>query len=1028
MAQDQFKRKLTTIFSADVAGYSRLMGEDEAATVKTLEQYKNVMSELIRQHRGRVIDSPGDNLLAEFTSVVDAVQCAVATQKELQARNEELPENRKMRFRIGVNLGDVIEEESRIYGDGVNIAARLESLADPGGICVSKTAFDQIETKLPFGYEYLGEQSVKNIAKPVGAYKVLLEPRIMVAGAPEKRPYVSKWGRKGLLAGALAVLICIIGIAVWNFYFRLPAIEPASEKKMAFPLPDKPSIAVLPFANMSDDPNQEYFSDGLAEEIITALSKVPQLFVIARNSTFSFKGKSVKVNQIAEELSVRYVLEGSVRKEGERVRITAQLIDALTGHHLWAERYDRGLKDVFASQDEITMKILTALQVRLTDGEVAHISAKGTQKLEAYLKVMQARGPFYTYTKEGFAQARRLCEEALAIDPDYAAAYVYLGSTHFMNVILGSSKSPKESMTLAFECMTKAKSLDDSYAAAHSILGFIYVMKKQYDRGIDECKRAIAVEPNSASAYTWMSLVLINSGNHQEAVQPAEHALRLDPLAPQHWNRILGMAYSGVGRYQEAISALKKALQRAPDDIITNIELTKTYSWAGRLEEARAQAKEVLRINPRYCLKQDARASLFKDQTDREQYLDGLRNAGLPEHPSLPLPDKPSIAVLPFDDMSGDPKQEYFSDGITEEIIAALSRVSGLFVIARNSSFTYKGKAVWVPDVARDLGVRYILEGSVRRAADRVRITAQLIDGKTNHHIWSETYDRELKDVFAVQDDITMKILTNVKVKLTGGEDQIITAAKRSANLHAYLKILEGIEYMNKDKYSEARKVFEEAFSLEQNSPAYGWLAWTYLMDVWFGPSDSRAQSFAKAFEYAKGCLEMDDYSEGCNRTIGHAYLLKRDYDKAIYYGSRAIEINPNSALSATMFGWTLRCVGRYEEAIQQYERAMRLDPKSIATPLTQLGTTYVMMRRHEEGIEACRKSLEIQSRNLAAWITLVIAYSSLDRMEEASAAASEVLKMNPNFSVEHFAKAMPYKNQADRELMADALRKAGMK
>ena len=360
---------------------------------------------------------------------------------------------------------------------------------------------------------------------------------------------------------------------------------------------------------------------------------MPQLFVIARNSTFSYKGKSVKVNQIAEELGVRYVLEGSVRKEGERVRITAQLIDALTGHHLWAERYERDLKDVFALQDEITMKVLTALQVRLTDGEVARISAKGTQKLEAYLKVMQARVPFYTITREGFAQARRLCEEALAIDPDYAAAYVYLGSTHFMDVVLGSSKSPKESMKLAFECLTKATSLDDSYSAAHSILGFLYVMKKQYDRGIAESKRAIALEPNSATGYIWMSLVLTRSGNHQEAVQPAEHALRLDPLGPPWWLRELGQTYYWVGRYEEAIYAYKKSLQRAPNDISTHIALTNAYSWAGRLEDARAQAREVLRINPKYCLEQDARVSQYKNQADRERYLDGLRKAGLPDKP-----------------------------------------------------------------------------------------------------------------------------------------------------------------------------------------------------------------------------------------------------------------------------------------------------------------------------------------------------------------------------------------------------------
>jgi adenylate cyclase len=493
--------------------------------------------------------------------------------------------------------------------------------------------------------------------------------------------------------------------------------------------------------------------------------------------------------------------------------------------------------------------------------------------------------------------------------------------------------------------------------------------------------------------------------------------------------RSLSAALRDSGQYEEAIEWLKKAIQREPDSIVSQLILTTTYAYAGREEEARAAAKEILRINPKFSIEQFMRASPQRVAAARERFAQALKNAGLPDKPPLPLPDKPSIAVLPFDNMSGDPRQDFFSDGITEEIITALSRISGLFVIARNSSFTYKGKAVWVPDVARDLGVGYVLEGSVRRADDRVRITAQLIDGKANQHIWSETYDRELKDIFAIQDEVTMKILTNVKVKLTGGEDLTLAVAKRSANLQAYLKILEGIAYLHESKFSEARKVFEEALSLDNNSsPAYGWVAWTYLMDVWFGPSAGRAQSFGKAFEYAEKCLEMDDSNAGCNRTIGHAYLLKRDYGKAIYYGGRSIELNPSSKDSAVLFGWTLRCVGRYEEAIEQYERAMRLDPRNIELPLTQLGTTYVMMKRHEEAIEVCRKSVGMEPRNLAAWITLVMAYSSLDRMEDARAAASEVLKLSPNFSVEHFAKAMPYKNEADRVFMADALRKAGMK
>jgi len=325
MIEERVKRKISAIFSADVEGYSRLMGDDEVATVRTLENYRNIMVDLIEQHRGRVVDSPGDNLLAEFGSVVDAVQCAVEVQQVLKAKNTELPENRRMQFRIGVNLGDVIEEGERIYGDGVNIAARIEGLAEGGGICVSGSAYEQIENKLALGYEYLGEHAVKNITKPVRVYKVPME----MGERKEKKAGMRRW--KKVAVSAAAVIILGAGaFAIWNFYFRPPPIEPASVEKMAFPLPDKPSIAVLAFDNMSGDPEQDYLCDGIAEDIITQLSQFYNLFVIARNSSFSYKGKKVKVRQVAEELGVRYVLEGSVQKSGDRVRITAQLVDAIT--------------------------------------------------------------------------------------------------------------------------------------------------------------------------------------------------------------------------------------------------------------------------------------------------------------------------------------------------------------------------------------------------------------------------------------------------------------------------------------------------------------------------------------------------------------------------------------------------------------------------------------------------------------------------------------------------------------------------
>jgi adenylate cyclase len=583
MAEESFKRKLTTMFSADVAGYSRLMSEDEASTVRTLKAYRKIMTELIKQHRGRVVDSPGDNVLAEFTSVVDAVQCAVAVQKELQARNAELPEDRRMEFRIGINLGDVIEEEDRIYGDGVNIAARLEGLADPGGICISKTAFDHIETKLPLGYEYLGEQTVKNIARPVGAYRLLMEPRVTVAG----------------------------------------------KEKTTLPLPEEPSIAVLPFANLSGDPEQEYFSDGLTEEIITALSKVDKMFVIARNSTFSYKGKPVKVQQVGKELGVRYVLEGSVRKAGDRVRITAQLIDALTGHHLWAERYDRDLKDIFALQDEITMKILTALRVTLTEGEQARLYDKATENLDSFLKVLQGMHYFLRFNEDDNVVARQMFEEALPLDPENPMAHTLLGWTHVMDVWYGSSESPGKSMERASELAQKALALDETRDYAHSLLGHISLMMRHHEKAIAEGERAVALNPNGADAHAHLAMTLHYVDRLEEAIAFFKKAMRLNPIPPNWYLTNLAHAYHHGGQYEEGIATLQKVLQRNPDDLIAHINLAASYSMAGREEEARAEAAQVLRIDPKFSLEYFARTLPYKNPASTGLTIEVLRKAGL---------------------------------------------------------------------------------------------------------------------------------------------------------------------------------------------------------------------------------------------------------------------------------------------------------------------------------------------------------------------------------------------------------------
>jgi adenylate cyclase len=626
MATQDFKRKLTAILSADVKGYSRLMGEDEEATVRTITAYREIIGTVVEKHRGRVVDSPGDNILAEFASVIDAVSSAVEIQEELKTKNAELPEDRRMEFRIGVNLGDVIHEEERIYGDGVNVAARVESMADPGGISVSGTVFDQIESKLPLGYEYLGEQSVKNISKPVRIYKALMDPEAVGKVIGERRAEPRR-GHRVALAVVTLLLLIVGGLLIWRTAF--PPVQVASVEKMAFPLPDKPSIAVLPFTNMSGDPEQEYFSDGLTEEIISALSSVPKLFVIARNSTFTYKGKPVKVQQVSEELGVQYVLEGSVRKGGDKMRISAQLIDALNGHHLWAKRYDRNLSDIFAVQDEITKEIITSMQVKLTEGEQIRAAAKGTNNLEAYLKYLQANELIGRINPESNALGKQLAEEAIALDPEYSWAYYALGRSHMMDVWVKASKSPKESIGKAIELVQKAIALDDTNVRAHSLLAFLYSMTRQHDKAIAQAEKAVALNPNSAWAQFIVGKTLFFAGRAEESIPEYKKAIRLNPIPPNNRLWSLGLSYAYTGQYEEAITWCEKAVNQGPNDLLARMMMTVVYSLSGRDEEAQVQAAEVLRILPKFSLKKFEKKLTYKKKEDREKFLGALRKAGL---------------------------------------------------------------------------------------------------------------------------------------------------------------------------------------------------------------------------------------------------------------------------------------------------------------------------------------------------------------------------------------------------------------
>lgn len=583
MQNQAITRRLAAILCADVQGYSRLMGADEEGTLRALKASHEVMRDLIARHHGRVVNAPGDSVLAEFTSVVDAVTCAAAIQEELARRNAGAPQENRMAFRIGVNLGDIMVEGDEIYGDGVNVAARLESLAEGGGICLSGSAHEQVEGKLKLAFEDLGEKEVKNIARPVRVYRVLRD---------------SSAGRAA----------------------RRVAKAPASA--------DKPSIAVLPFENMSDDAGQEYFSDGITEDIITDLSKLSGLFVIARNSTFTFKGKPADVREVGTRFGVSHVLEGSVRRAGGRVRVTAQLLQAATGHHVWAERYDRDLKDVFAVQDEITRKIVSALDVKLLRGEQANLwrqSLRDPEALDAYYRGLDYLNRI---TREANDEAARCFEQVMRIEPDSPLGHLGMAWTQLSASRYGWGDAG--SLERAARLARKALELDETCADAHALLGYHSLLLGKHDQAIAAGERAVALSPNHADNAANLACSYAVSDRPADAIALLRKAMRLSPVYPAWYLNILGFAHNRLGQYDEAEDVLSLALQREPAYSECRLILAAAHHARGRIEDARREAAEVLRRDPAFRLSAlQARLSIVKDRDLVERFVGLLRELGL---------------------------------------------------------------------------------------------------------------------------------------------------------------------------------------------------------------------------------------------------------------------------------------------------------------------------------------------------------------------------------------------------------------
>ena len=590
MSSPPVKRRLAAILSADVAGYSRLMGDDEEATLQTLTTYRSAIEAGVGRHDGRVVGTAGDSVLAEFPSAVEAVRCAVEIQDEIAGLNQALPEDRRMAFRIGINLGDVMVEDDNIFGDGVNIAARLETIAEPGGICISRSVYDQVSNKIDLAYEDLGERELKNIAQPVAAYRVC---RADEAAAPA------------------------------------PTTDPAA-RPIAPPIADKPSIVVLPFDNMSADEEQGYFADGIAEDIITDLSKVSGLFVIARNSAFTYKGRAVSAPDIAAELGVRYIVEGSVRKAGQRVRINAQLIDGTTGGHLWAERYDRELDDIFAVQDEVTHQIVEALRVNLTPEEEQRIAGRGTTSLEAYDYYLRGREVSPSSVAETNLQARELFQRAAELDPGFAAAQAGVAMGYVLEYVNRWTDQWPEALDQAEAHARDAVARDDSEPLAHWVLGIAHLWRKDLASADVEARRTLELEPNSAEGHALLANVRDFTGRSAEAVELFSASMRLDPEYPDQYLHFLGRAHFNLGHDGEAIAIFRRRIERNPKTDVTRVLLAAALGHLGRPGEARAVWDELLEVNPGYSLEHLSETMPYADAKPIERIFAGLKTAELP--------------------------------------------------------------------------------------------------------------------------------------------------------------------------------------------------------------------------------------------------------------------------------------------------------------------------------------------------------------------------------------------------------------
>ncbi len=1026
-------RKLAAIMAVDVVGYSRLMGQDEAGTAKAVRERREAAEPIVGGFGGRVVKTMGDGLLVEFASVVAAVECAAAIQKMMVERNREIPATSRIVYRIGVHLGDVLVDGDDILGEGVNIAARLEGVAEPGSVCVSGSAYEHVRGRIETGFVDLGEKKLKNIAQPVRVYALKDD----AVGDEQTRPALRSAGERVTLAIlGTAGLLAVCAAGGYMLFASRPATVTTGSPALVAAAPSAPSpseakhlsLVVLPFKNLSGDPAQDYFADGVTDNLTTDLSHIRNSFVIASTTALTYKGKTVDAREIGKELGVRYVLEGSVQRDQGRVRVNAQLIDAETGAHLWAERFEEDLADLFKLQDEVVGRLSNTLGVELVRAEAEKAARSGNPDVVDLTMRGNALFQRQPLTKENNDAAKAAFEQALKVEPDNVDALIGDAAADLHEVAWGWKRSDVDYDAKILGQADRAIALAPNNALSYYTKSYYLFTLRRADEALRAANAGLAINPNSAMLYGVRALVQNSLGRFAEAKSDIMNAMRLSPHDPfmLFWLVYLGDAELGLRNLDAAIEAYRRSIDVGNCTFAPYVDLSAAYALQSKMDDAKAALAEARRLNPSLTVKW-----LQSVAPNIPNLFEGVRKAGLPED-APPEPAHLSIVVLPFANLSGDPSQDYFADGVTENLTTDLSRVAGSFVIARNTAFTYKGKSVDAKQIGKELSVRYVLEGSVQRDQNRVRVNAQLVDAETGAHLWADRFDEEVGDLFKLQDQVIARLGNALGFELVKAE-----AAKSapSRNSDAIDLAMRGWATMwrsypmppkeKRENHDAALNLFDEALKVDPNdADALAGEAFAHMAKFIFGEEETGANQDASIIEPADRAIALapDDM---------RAYVAKSFYlavtgraAEALRVADSGLAIDPNSAPLLDARALAENVLGRFEQAKADAEQAVRLSPRDPEIPnrLITLGTAELGLGSFVSAVDEFQKAIDAGDHSFIPYVNLAAAYALAGKTEEANTALAQARRLNPLLSVKWLANHAPNVTP-----LFDGVRKAGL-